>query len=170
MKVMAEIVDSTSMSKELLISKIEEFVKKGADIIDLGSSMNATPEEVKSTVKTARSVSSVPISIDTLEPDLIKTALEGGVDIVLSLNGSNIDQVGKHVAFHTATAVIIPDSDGDIGSLANNIKKAKNFGIKYIIADPVLDPVGHGITRSIVRYYEFSKDFPDIPLFLGLVT
>ncbi|HII90740.1 MAG TPA: DUF4346 domain-containing protein, partial [Methanosarcina sp.] len=42
------------------------------------------------------------------------------------------------------------------------------LGIEKIIADPVLDPVGHNITESIVRFHEFHRVYPEIPVFLGV--
>jgi len=168
MKVMAEIVDATGMDGSTLAGKIHSFIKKGADIIDLGASLNASPDEVERAIKTARDVSSVPISIDTLDPDLIKRALGVGVDIVLSLNSSNIGMIGIDVARSGAAAVVIPDTGKGVESLVQNIKAAQDAGITRIIADPVLDPIGHGIARSLVRYYGFHKNYPGIPMFFGV--
>ena len=168
MKVMAEIVDATGMDPTTLKEKIRSFTKKGADIIDLGASLNAAPEDVEQAIKTAREVSTVPISIDTLEDSLIKKALEIGVDIVLSLNSSNIGTIGTDVASSGAAAVVIPDTKEGVDSLIRNIKAAKDAGITRIIADPVLEPIGHGIARSIVRYQEFHEEFPRIPIFFGV--
>ena len=171
MKVMAEVVDATGLDTHVLSERIISFIKKGADIIDLGASLNATPDDVERAIKTARkvsSISSIPISIDTLDPELLSRALDIGVDIVLSLNGSNIDAIGHRVADSGAAAVIIPDTGAGVESLVENIKAAQEAGITRIIADPVLDPIGHGIAGSIVRYHEFNRKFPNIPLFFGV--
>ena len=168
MKVMAEVVDATGLDTQALSDRIISFIKKGADIIDLGASLNATPDDVERAIKTARKVSSVPISIDTLDPELLSRALDIGVDIVLSLNSSNIDTIGRKVANSGAVAVVIPDTGAGVESLVENIKAAQEAGITRIIADPVLDPIGHGIAGSIVRYHEFNHNFPDIPLFFGV--
>ncbi|MCL7411632.1 MAG: dihydropteroate synthase-like protein [Methanosarcinaceae archaeon] len=168
MKVMAEVVDATGLDTNVLSERIISFINKGADIIDLGASLNATPDDVERAIKTARKVSSVPISIDTLDPVLLKRALNIGVDIVLSLNSSNINQIGRMVADSGASAVVIPDTGAGVESLIDNIKAAEEAGIMRIIADPVLDPIGHGIAVSIVRYHEFNQKFSDIPLFFGV--
>jgi len=65
-------------------------------------------------------------------------------------------------------AVIIPDEDKSLESLVRNIEAAHRLGIEKIIADPVLDPVGHNITESVVRYYEFHRLYPQVPVFLGV--
>ncbi|UGV41173.1 dihydropteroate synthase-like protein [Methanococcoides orientis] len=168
MKVMAEIVDATGLDGDVLSKRISSFIKKGADIIDLGASLTASPEDVKRAVGVARKVSTVPISIDTLESELIKAALNEGIDLVLSLNSSNIDEVAEEVALAGVAAVIIPDAGAGFESLIKNIDAARSAGISNIIADPVLDPIGHGISRSIVRYSRFHEEYPDVPVFFGV--
>ncbi|MFQ6118839.1 MAG: dihydropteroate synthase-like protein [Methanosarcinales archaeon] len=174
MKVMAEIVDATKMDKVELIKKIKDFIEKGADIIDLGVSLDASISEVQRTVKIAKSVSSdatLPISIDTLNPDLIKAAIEEGVDLVLSLDSNNLKKIGEYIANKEVPAVIIPDSLQNISSahssLFTNLELAKSLGIE-VIADPILDPIGHGFTDSVIRYYEFRQHDKETPLFFGV--
>lgn len=167
MKVMAEIVDAGHLTRGELTNRILYFVGKGADIIDLGISLDTTLSEVRSAVETAGLVTNIPLSIDTLDPLLINTALDSGIDIVLSLNSENINEVKENVIRHNAAAVVIPDCSCDMGSLFNNIESARNSGIANIIADPVLEPLGHGFAESINRYYEFRRRDPGTPLFFG---
>ena len=167
MKVMAEIVDAGHLSKQELTNQILYFVEKGADIIDLGISLDTTLQEVRSSVETAKAVANVPLSIDTLDPLLINAALDSGIDIVLSLNSENINEVKENVIRHNAAAVVIPDCSCDLESLFINIESARNSGIANIIADPVLEPLGSGLVESINRYYEFRKRDPGTPLFFG---
>jgi len=167
MKILAEIVDATGMETIALEKKILAFVDHGADMIDLGASLNATPDDVERTIRVARKVTTLPISIDTLEPALLARAIGSGVDLVLSLNDSNLDEIGPLAASEEVAVVIIPDSCEGLESLIKNIEKAKELGIRKIIADPVLDPMGHGIASSIVRYYGFNRSFPEIPVFFG---
>ena len=167
MKVMAEIVDAAHLEKQELIDKILYFEHTGADIIDLGMSLDSSKADVADAVKTARSATGLPLSIDTLEPTLINTALENGVDIVLSLNSGNINDVKDNIIKHSAVAVVIPDHVDDIESLFWNIESARNAGIEKIIADPVLEPAGHGLVESINRYSEFRRKYTTTPLFFG---
>jgi dihydropteroate synthase-like protein len=167
MKVMAEVVDAGHLEKEELTRRIVYFFETGADIIDLGISLDTTTQEVKNAVEIARSIVSIPLSIDTLDPDHINAALDSGVDIVLSLNSRNINEVKKNVIRNSAVAVIIPDCAQEIESLFNNIGFARNSGIEKILADPVLEPVGHGLAGSICRYFEFRRRDHITPLFFG---
>ncbi len=168
MKVMAEIVDAGHLTRSELAKKISYFVKRGADIIDLGISLGTAPDKVRAAVETAKSATGVPLSIDTLDAGLINTALDSGIDIVLSLNSENINEVKDNIIQNSAAAVIIPDCVEDLESLFKNIEYAQNSGIKNIIADPVLEPAGHGLVESINRYYEFRERDRETPLFFGI--
>ncbi len=90
MKIMAEIVDAGSMNKSELTDRIIYFIECGADIIDLGISLDTSRSAVRTAVETARSITNAPLSVDTLDPDSINAAIEAGIDIVLSLNSENI--------------------------------------------------------------------------------
>ncbi len=167
MKVMAEVVGAGHLSEQELENKVHYFEQSGADIIDLGISLDTGSQEVVNAVRTARSATDLPLSIDTLDPGHINAALDAGIDIVLSLNSENIREVHERIVRESAAAVIIPDRVEDIGSLFENIKSARDMGIKNIIADPVLEPLGHGFTGSVTRYNDFRKSDKTTPLFFG---
>jgi len=176
MKVCAEIVDATRMTEEEIHRRMEHFLKSGADIIDLGVHVGATLEEVKKAVKAASSFASdVPLSVDTLDAELILAGIETGADIVLSLNKKNIPEVCDEMEGKDIAAVVIPDFDAggkregnNSESLFANMKMAKEHGIKNIIADPVLNAVGYGIAESLYNYYHFRLQDKSTPLFFGV--
>jgi aspartate/glutamate racemase len=62
MKVMAEIAGATAMPEEILVEKIREFEKKGADIIDLGATMDCNVDDVIRSVKITKATSRESIS------------------------------------------------------------------------------------------------------------
>lgn len=164
MKVCAEVVDAPSLSDLELVKKIESYAS--ADIIDLGIPLETTPDAVRHAVKVARSATRKPVSVDTLIPEYIEAGVDEGADMVLSLNGSNLDIIGPLLAKKDVAAVVIPD-DESLESLVINIERAKKMGIKKILADPVLSPIGHGLVASIERYSRFRKIMPDMPVFFG---
>lgn len=167
MKVMAEVVDAGHLSQDELTNKIVYFEHMGADIIDLGVSLDTVPGEVRTAVETAKSATAIPLSIDTLDPDLINTAVDCGIDMVLSLHSENINEVKKKIVKNSTCTVIIPDCAENIESLFKNIESAQNAGINNLIADPVLEPLSHGLVESIDRYYEFRRRDSTTPLFFG---
>jgi dihydropteroate synthase-like protein len=98
-----------------------------------------------------------PLSVDTQDPDLIRTALFRA-DLVLSLQETNIPLVGKDVARAGAAAVVVPGGN----TLAKNITRARRAGVSCIIADPLLQPVGSGLVTSLRQFKDSG-----CPLFFG---
>ena len=172
MKVCAELVDATLMTEDEIQRMIEHYLKSGADILDIGAHIGAKPDEVEKAVETAlSSAPDVPISIDTLDADLIRAGIENGIDMVLSVNKDNLPEVGAAIAKKDIAAVVIPDSaspDETNESLFANLKMAEEQGIKRIIADPVLNTIGYGIAESLYNYYLFRLHDESTPLFFGV--
>lgn len=165
MKVLAEIVDATRMSAAALAKRIHYYEEQGADMIDLGLSLDAEPSQVTEAVRAAKEATALPVSIDAVRPDLICAGLEAGADLVLSLNAENLPLAGDAVASAGVPAVIIP-GPGSVG-LEENINRATQMGIT-VIADPVLEPPPQGLASSLGSYLSFKERYPDIPLFFGI--
>ena len=165
MKVLAEIVDATRLDELALKEKIRYFEGQGADLIDLGASIDATPASVKRAIETAKEATLLPISIDAVRPELIFAGIEAGADMILSLNGENLPLVGRTVAEAGIPAVVIP-GPGSV-TLEENLARARGYSIQAI-ADPVLDPPLMGLARSLNRYIHFRDSEPDVPLFFGV--
>ena len=179
MKVMGEIVDSTLLSDRGLAKKIEDYVSMGADIIDLGVGLDCGKADVRGVLKKAISISEVPVSIDTSNTKFMLIGVECGCDLVLSLDSRSLKEVGKEIANHDLSAVIVPDcldnpnskiieGMNSLKSLKDNIKIGRDMGIEKIIADPVLSPIGHGSLKSLVNYYHFREYDKITPLFFGI--
>lgn len=165
MKVLAEIVDATMLTPKGLAEKIRYYEDQGADMIDLGLPLNAVVSWVSSALETAKKATDLPVSIDTVRSDLILVGVESGADLILSLNGENLPQVGKAVAEAGIPAVVIP-GPGSI-SLEENLNAALALGIKAI-ADPVLNPPLMGLAESLRGYMDFRRKYPDMPQFFGV--
>ncbi|MCX8191267.1 MAG: dihydropteroate synthase-like protein, partial [Nitrososphaerales archaeon] len=177
-RIMAEIVNVPSLSDEEIQKKALYYVNCGADIIDLGMIAGESyPSDLIRAVKSVRKVVNVPISVDTMDVEEIRAAVSIGVDMVLSIDAGNMEEVsrfGRKVAF-----VVIPTNFREryfpkiaserVRMLEENVKRAYELGLNKVIADPILDPViSPGITESIVAYYEFRRRNPDTPLLMGV--
>jgi dihydropteroate synthase-like protein len=154
MKVLAEIMDAHRCGDIRHI--VENYLASGADIVDLGFGFDATPDDV-TRVFSLLSDTDAPLAVDTQDPSLIRAALSYA-DIVLSLQETNIPEVGEDVARAGLTAVIVPGNS----TLTKNITLAKKAGIRCIIADPLLQPVGSGFTGSLGRFRKSG-----CPVFFG---
>ncbi|MBS1263100.1 MAG: hypothetical protein MAG715_00269 [Methanonatronarchaeales archaeon] len=156
MRVVAEVVDATEMPREELLSRANYFLERGADVIDLGVPLDASPGEVGRTVASAREFLDAPLSVDTMDPDLIAAGLPHA-DMVLSADGAVLDGVGEQMAEAGVVAVVVP---GD-GGLRENVRRARALGLEAV-ADPVLDLPLAGMCEALCRYLEV-----DAPLFFG---
>jgi dihydropteroate synthase-like protein len=154
MKVLAEIMDAHREPD--ILCRVEEFFRKGADIVDLGFGFDASPGDVRRVFRELEDVPG-PLSADTQDPGLIKAAL-GRADLILSLTEENIPVIGRLIADHGAGAVVVP---GRL-SLGRNIKLAEKAGISCIIADPLLQPAGSGMVSSLGGFRKTRY-----PLFFG---
>jgi dihydropteroate synthase-like protein len=154
MKVLAEIMDAHRCND--LHEKVERFFFAGADIVDLGFGFDATPDDVSRAFSLVGDIDR-PLAVDTQDPALIRAAL-ARADLVLSLQEKNISLIGSEIADAGIAAVIVP---GD-STLKKNIAMAKRSGIRCIIADPLLQPVGSGLVASLKNFRETGH-----PLFFG---
>ena len=189
MKVCAEIVDATLLSEEEVQKRMQYFLESGADWIDIGVHVSAKEKDVERAVSAAlKCDASVPISVDTLDPELLLAGVSAGADIVLSLNSENMHIVEKIADAGVSAAVVVPDfqalREEEVGergreekgtrearilnSLFANLRYAADAGIKNLIADPVLNALGYGFTASLKNYILFRERDKKTPLFFGV--
>ncbi len=161
MKVLAEVVGATRLEKKALLERVKYFLESGADMIDLGIPLDATPGEVRRTVEAVRGLK-VPVSVDTLDPGLLEAGIQAGASLVLSLNSSNLE-VASEMVKQGVPGVVIPGEK----DIYQNLEEARSLGVQ-VIADPVLEPLGQGLLESLERYHEFRRREPETPLFFGL--
>jgi dihydropteroate synthase-like protein len=164
MKVLAEVVDAARMRPKELAGRIRYYQEQGADMIDLGLPLDARPADVAAALKAAKEATDLPMSVDTVRPDLIAAGVAAGADLILSLNGQNLVAVGGALAQAGVPAVVIPGPGKT--SLEENLRTALAYGIQ-VIADPVLDPPLQGLAGSLQKYILFHEANPRIPLFFG---
>ncbi|MGH2929923.1 MAG: DUF6513 domain-containing protein, partial [Solirubrobacteraceae bacterium] len=90
-RVFAEINDVQSLSREQVIERARAYRAAGADVIDLGLSLDRSwLTEGPATIAALRE-HGLSLSIDTLDPEHIRMADDAGVDYVLSLTPETID-------------------------------------------------------------------------------
>ncbi len=164
MKVVGEVGGATGLPDVELVKKIEGFGM--ADVIDLGVPLESSEEAVRHAVRTAGRATLKPLSVDTLIPEYIKAGVAEGASLVMSLNGSNLEEAGPLVAEKGAAAIVIPDGEA-FESLFVNIRKAREMGIEKVLADPILPPVNYGFVEAVGRCREFRRREPDVPMFFG---
>jgi len=160
--------------KDLIISEIENLVKDGSDIIDLGGESSrpgskpvSIREEINRVVPIIKRISKrtrIPISIDTYKPEIAKAALDAGADIVNNIMGiKNDSKLIKIVARYKAALVIMhikgkprtmqknPKYDSLMDEVSNSLKKSIDFAINLGVKREkiIIDPgIGFGKTTD----------------------
>src|SRR6185312_10855942 len=162
-RVFAEINNVPRLSRERIVEAASYYRDAGADVIDLGLSLDRNWLDEGPEVIADLKAREFTLSIDTLDPDEILMADAAGVDYVLSLNGDN-----RHLAQRLrATPVLIPDTPDDLDSLDATIAHLEELG-KPFLADPIIEPIGAGFAASLGRYLEVRRRHPDIEMFMGI--
>jgi dihydropteroate synthase len=174
-EILAEINNAPKLARDVLRREADYFHASGADVIDIGCTPGLPFPALGDVVRELRDAG-MRVSVDTFDPDEIRTAVAAGAELVLSVNGSNID-VARDLAGTGARAVVIPDlgttsdspnaSTAFLDTLVPSIAALESWGVPYLI-DPVLEPVGHGFTASLERYVETRRRYPDAEMLMGV--
>jgi len=171
-------VNAPTLDVETIRKRARYYEAEGADIIDIGMlAGKPKPDVVESIVRAVRSEVNKPISIDTLEPSEIKSAIEAGVDLVLSIDRGNMEEVAPYVS--NVPVVLLPSNikegvlpkgaEERVALLEENIRSAEALGIEKIIADLVLEPaVKPGLMESLRAYQIFQGMDEETPVLFGL--
>jgi len=160
-QIFAEIVDAPDLTLEQIVARAQAYRRDGADVIDLGC-LPDTPFPHLSEAVHALHGAGLRVSVDSLERADLLAAGRAGADYLLSLKADSIDivdQVGS-------TPVLIPSEPGDLASLQQAIELMRRRGRPFL-ADPILEPIQFGFTRSLLRYQSLRELEPDVPILMG---
>jgi dihydropteroate synthase-like protein len=178
MRVIAEIVNAPTLELGTILKLARYYEAEGADVIDIGMlAGKPQPERIASMVETVRGATTRPVSIDTLEPSEIEAAIDSGVDLVLSVDSGNMEDVAS--AVQDTPVVVLPSNmregllprraEDRVEMLARNIERANDLGMKNVIADPVLEPaIQPGLMESLMAYKLFRRIDETTPMLFGL--
>ena len=164
-EILAEINNAPRLTRSDILAAAEYYRASGADVIDVGCTPGLAFPELADVVRDLRAVG-LRISIDSFDPDEIRTAVSAGAEMVLSLNRSNLD-VGRELRGTGATAVLVPDLGEGIGTLDASIEALEGWGVPYLL-DPIIEPIGFGFMASLERYAEVRRRYPDAGQMMGI--
>ncbi len=100
------------------------------------------------------------------DPAEIRTAVAAGAELVLSVNGSNIE-AARELGGGSARVVVIPDFGEDLASLDRNIEALERWRVPFLI-DPIIEPIGFGFMASLERYAETHRRYPEAGQLMGV--
>jgi len=170
-EIVAEINNAPRLTRDTVRRDAERFRDAGADIIDIGCTPGL-PFPALGELVGELSGAGFRVSVDSLDPGEITTAVQAGAELVLSVNGSNI-AVAQALAdrgarpARRARFVVIPDMGGGLDSLEPTIAKLAAWGVPFLV-DPILEPIGMGFMASLERYAEARRRWPAAEMLMGI--
>jgi len=164
-EILAEINNVPRLTRDQTRSAAEYYRASGADIIDIGCTPGLAFPDLGDVVSDLVQ-SGMRVSIDTFDPQEIRTAVEAGAQLVLSVIGSNLE-VAKDLAGSGARVVVVPDLGAPLDTLDRSIEALTAWGVPYLL-DPILEPIGFGFTASLERYAETRRRYPDAEMLMGI--
>jgi len=164
-EILAEINNTPAMSREAIRQAAEYFRGSGADLIDIGCTPGVQFSALGDVVRELTGAG-LRVSVDTFDPDEIRTAVAAGAELVLSVNRSNLDIVQDLSGTH-ARVVAIPDLGGPIETLEPTLAELERRGVRYLI-DPIVEPIGFGFMASLERYAETRRRYPGAEMLMGV--
>jgi dihydropteroate synthase len=164
-EILAEINNAPRLSRTEIQVEAEYFRRSGADIIDIGCTPGRSFPELGTVVRDLTGLG-MRISVDSFDSDEIRSAVEAGAELVLSINGSNL-AVAESLAGGTARVVAIPDFGAGLDTLDPTLNALERWRVSYLI-DPVIEPIGFGFLASLERYAIARRRYPETPLMMGI--
>ncbi len=184
------------IQSDLIYSRVEELIKQGADIIDIGGyssrpgaidiDVSLEFERLNKGICIVRSVSKeIPISIDTFRAGLAKKCLDMGADIINDISAGALDREMLDVIAEYKVPYIMMHMRGTpqnmqsytsyenlifetMDYLRKKINQLTQIGLKDVIID-----MGFGFSKTIEQNYELLRNLElfamlNAPILVGL--
>lgn len=164
-EIVAEINNAPRLAPEAVRAAADYYRGSGADVIDVGCTPGLPFPALGAVVRDLVGAG-MRVSVDSFDPGEIRTAVGAGARLVLSVNGSNID-VARELAGTGTRVVVIPDFGAGIDTLEPSLAALERLGVPYLI-DPIVEPIGFGFMRSLERYAEVRRRYPQAPMMMGV--
>lgn len=161
-EILAEINHAPRLNRSELLDQARRFAANGADWIDIGCEVDGNWSQVGDAVKAIRDLG-LRVSIDSFDVNEVSTAVRAGAELVLSVNQTN-----RHAAPDWGVeVVVIPDEIRSLGGLRDNIEWLESRSVRFRV-DPILEPIGCGFAASLERYLTVRKNWPTLPMLMGI--
>jgi dihydropteroate synthase len=163
-EILAEINNAPKLTPGEVHDAASYYRASGADVIDIGCTPGVPFPGLAGIVRDLRQ-EGIRVSIDSFDPHEIRTAVEAGAELVLSINGSNLE-VARDLG-RDAMVVVIPDFGQGMDTLDRNVEALERWNVRYLI-DPVIEPIGFGFMASLERYAQVHRRYPTAAQMMGI--
>lgn len=164
-EIVAEINNAPRLARDVVRRAAEYYRDAGADVIDVGCTPGLAFPALGDVVRELVGAG-MRVSVDTFDAGEIRTAVEAGAELVLSVNGSNLD-AARALAGTGARAVVVPDLGGPLESVEPTLERLTEWGVPYLV-DAILEPIGFGFMASLERYAEARRRWPEAEMLMGI--
>jgi len=159
--IFGEITDALNMTVEEVIEKAEYFRLEGADVIDIGCLPNKEFPHLEEIVQELKN-RNFYVSIDSHNTDELIRGSKAGADYLLSIKNESY-----HILDNLDSYPILIPTDNNMKDFYSLIDRAINDKLTFI-ADPILDPISYGFTKSIQRYISLREKYQEIHIMIGI--
>ena len=164
-EILAEINTAPRLEPGALRALADYYRASGADVIDLGMTPGREFPALAETVR-ALVAAGFRVSIDSLLPHEIRTALDAGAELVLSLNTAN-HELARDYAGAGKRFVVIPETPSALDTIEPVVEALERWNVPYLI-DPVVEPIGYGFMASLERYAAVRRRYPQAAQMMGV--
>ena len=190
------ISNSRSKLEKFILYKVEQMIKDGADIIDVGAESSRPGAKAIEKNEEIRRISHclkvlfkefrVPVSVDTYKPEVAKAALDLGVSIINDITGLRDLKMRKLISKYEAGVVIMhmkgtprtmqknPKYKSLIDEIISFLSQAVDSAIDSGISQDsiIIDP-GIGFGKTLEHNLEIIKNLKEFkvlgkPILLGV--
>ncbi len=184
--VMSEIIDAPKLTMKEVITRAQFFINSGANVIDIGAiAKNPQPKKIKEIVSALQKLkknNNFILSIDTLNEEEIIAAVEAKIDLILSIDHGNVDQlidkIPKEIGIvflptNVKEGVMHKTPEERVKSLIKLRDKLRAAGHTKLFADPIIEmPIYPGFASSLESYIQYRKIDSTTPMMtcVGNVT
>src|SRR5437867_149193 len=164
-EIVAEVNNAPRLAREAIRREAEYYRASGADVIDIGCTPGREFPGLGAVVAELVGAG-MRVSVDSFDPGEIGAAVAAGAELVLSVNGSNVE-AARQLGGSVARVVAVPDLGGPLETLEPTLEKLERWGVRYLI-DPILEPIGYGFMASLERYAEVRRRYPEAEMLMGI--
>jgi dihydropteroate synthase-like protein len=163
-EIIAEINHVPRLPLKFVVEEARRLAADGADVIDVGLDIDGPWSGVRDVVRALKEAGH-RVSIDSSNAVEVEAAVRAGAELVLSVCAQNREAA----ADWGCEVVVIPEMYCEEGM--NRFRETIEFlaakGVRQRL-DPVLNPPAFGFARSLERFIDARRRYPDLEMMMGI--